>query len=267
MTEAEIVSSCPKEWRMSFSGETTMHRTKLLVVESNRIMREGLKEKFAGLSDIEVPATSNLQDAIAVARAVKPEIILIDLATARELALPLIEALKLDAAEVQVIGMGVIPNQLEIIEYVRSGVTSFVLKDAGFDEVISTVRSVVEDQKTMPPQLVESLFSQIVGQSLKSEPTLKMPDDVQMTRREQEVIDLISEGLSNKEIADRLCVAIHTVKSHVHNVLEKLALDSRLQIATFVHGQLSQKNGGDTLSAALGLGSISAYFSKSSEPN
>jgi DNA-binding CsgD family transcriptional regulator len=58
-------------------------------------------------------------------------------------------------------------------------------------------------------------------------------EDVRMTRREREVIELIGEGLSNKEIAQRLNIAAHTVKSHVRNVMEKLALHTRLQIAAF----------------------------------
>jgi DNA-binding NarL/FixJ family response regulator len=62
-----------------------------------------------------------------------------------------------------------------------------------------------------------------------------MTNTVRMTKREREVIALIAEGLSNKEIAQRLNAATYTVKSHVHNILEKLTLHSRLQIATFTH--------------------------------
>ncbi len=62
-------------------------------------------------------------------------------------------------------------------------------------------------------------------------------DSVRMTPREREVIDLIAEGLSNKEIAGRLNLATHTVKSHVRNVMEKLTLHTRLQIAAFAHGE------------------------------
>jgi DNA-binding NarL/FixJ family response regulator len=57
-----------------------------------------------------------------------------------------------------------------------------------------------------------------------------------MTKREREVVELIAEGLSNKEMAERLHIALHTVKSHMHSVLEKLRLDSRLQVAAYVHG-------------------------------
>ena len=64
-------------------------------------------------------------------------------------------------------------------------------------------------------------------------------EDVRMTRREREVVGLIGEGLSNKEIAKRLNIATHTVKSHVRNVMEKLTLHTRLQIAAYVHGSTS----------------------------
>ena len=58
-----------------------------------------------------------------------------------------------------------------------------------------------------------------------------------MTARERQVVDSIADGLSNKEIADRLSIATHTVKSHVHNILEKLALHTRLEVATYAHDQ------------------------------
>jgi DNA-binding NarL/FixJ family response regulator len=60
-----------------------------------------------------------------------------------------------------------------------------------------------------------------------------------MTKREREIIILISDGLSNKEIAQQLAIATHTVKSHVHNIMEKLALHTRLQIAKFIHEENS----------------------------
>jgi DNA-binding NarL/FixJ family response regulator len=62
-------------------------------------------------------------------------------------------------------------------------------------------------------------------------------ESVRLTAREQEIVALLGEGLSNKEIATRMGVAVHTVKSHVHNVLEKLALNSRLEVAAFSHSR------------------------------
>ena len=98
---------------------------------------------------------------------------------------------------------------------------------------VTTIRSVAAGQKVLPPRMTQSLFSQIVNaaRSGEVEPTL---EDVRMTPRESEVIALIGEGLSNKEIAQRLNIASHTVKSHVRNVMDKLALHTRLQIAAYV---------------------------------
>jgi DNA-binding NarL/FixJ family response regulator len=93
---------------------------------------------------------------------------------------------------------------------------------------------VAKGANVLPPRLTESLFSQIAERATrkwKGNPFAS----VRMTSRERDVIGLIAEGLSNKEIAERLHLATDTVKSHVHNILEKLALHTRLEIARFAH--------------------------------
>jgi DNA-binding NarL/FixJ family response regulator len=108
--------------------------------------------------------------------------------------------------------------------------------DASFEEFFLTIRAVADGAEVLPQALTNSLFSQIV----RNAPVVskaRLLESVRLTNREREVIALLGEGLSNKEIAARLNVAIHTVKSHVHNVLEKLALNSRLEVAAFSHGR------------------------------
>ena len=74
---------------------------------------------------------------------------------------------------------------------------------------------------------------------------MSLIESVRMTKREREVIELIAEGLSNKEIAQQLSIATYTVKSHVHNILEKLALHTRLQVASYAHTQGTSKTQSD----------------------
>jgi len=88
----------------------------------------------------------------------------------------------------------------------------------------------------LPPELTGSLFSQIARDAVAKARPLVL-ESVRMTPRERQVIALISEGMSNKEIAKQLHIATHTVKSHVRNIMEKLALHTRLQIAAYAHGQ------------------------------
>ena len=80
--------------------------------------------------------------------------------------------------------------------------------------------------------MTNSLFTQIIESALKTGNGI-LSNSIQLTNREREIVALISEGLSNKEIAERLHIATYTVKSHIHNILEKLALNTRLQIAAF----------------------------------
>ncbi len=101
---------------------------------------------------------------------------------------------------------------------------------------MGTIRSVAEGAHVLPPQMTGALFSQIARDAVtKGQPTAF--ESVRMTPREREVINLIAEGMSNKEIARTLHIATHTVKSHVRNIMEKLTLHTRLQIAAYAHGQ------------------------------
>jgi len=84
----------------------------------------------------------------------------------------------------------------------------------------------------LPPALTSTLFSRIVSVAVARKPS-EVPKAVRMTERERAVFDLIADGLSNKEIAQRLYLATNTVKGHVHNILEKLALHTRLQVAAY----------------------------------
>ena len=116
----------------------------------------------------------------------------------------------------------------------NAGVSGFILKDATFEDLVRTIRSVAQGEHVLPPQMTSTLFSQIAREAVVRGRADAM-ESVRMTSREREVVDLIGEGLSNKEIAARLIIATHTVKSHVRNVMEKLTLHTRLQIAAFAH--------------------------------
>jgi DNA-binding NarL/FixJ family response regulator len=99
---------------------------------------------------------------------------------------------------------------------------------------VRTIRSVVQGVDVVPAALTGTLLSHIAQQALARHlPGVEQA--VRMTKRERQIMDLIAEGLSNKEIAQRLNIATYTVKSHVHNILEKLALHSRLQIAAYTY--------------------------------
>ena len=129
--------------------------------------------------------------------------------------------------------MDILPNHVDVVEFVKAGGSGFILKNAPLNDWIETIKTVATGAKVLPPILIHSLFTQIIEFALNSDKDIPA-NSIQFTHREREVVDLIAEGLSNKEIAASLHIATFTVKSHVHNILEKLALSTRLQIAAFV---------------------------------
>lgn len=219
-----------------------MTKIRLLLVEDNRLLREGLTAMLNEQPDIEVVAAfGNGKEAVLKAtQDLKPQIILLDLGLKGQNSFRLVESVKKEYSEVNLIVMDLMPAQEDMVEFVKAGVSGFILKDASFHDFVGTIRSVAGGTSILPPSLTGSLFSQII-EKVVGEGKARVIESVRMTKREREVIELIAEGLSNKEIAQRLNIATYTVKSHVHNILDKLALHTRLQVASFAHTQESSK--------------------------
>jgi DNA-binding NarL/FixJ family response regulator len=203
------------------------------LIEDNRLVREGMTAMLNQTEDFEVVAAGPSGDP-ALLKEAKPQVILLDVGLWDDDSLRVAETVKKEYPDSRVIIMDLLPIQEDIVEFVNAGVSGFILKDATFEDLVRTIRAVAEGAHVLPPAMTSTLFSQIAKEAVVRGRAAAM-EAVRMTAREREVIDLIGEGLSNKEIAIRLNIATHTVKSHVRNVMEKLALHTRLQIAAFAH--------------------------------
>jgi two-component system NarL family response regulator len=212
-----------------------MKKFRILVIEDNRVLRDGITGMLNGQADMHVAGTiGSGNNVLLKASQTKPHVILMDVGLKNFKESSVVEMLREKMPEAKVIGMGFVPSQSDIVEFVEAGASGFILKDATVKEFLGTIRSVAQGVKVLPPSLTGSLFSHVIEFALKKR-NGKMTTAVRMTKREREIIVLIADGLSNKEIAQQLNIATHTVKSHVHNIMEKLALHTRLQIAKYTH--------------------------------
>jgi DNA-binding NarL/FixJ family response regulator len=209
-------------------------RIRLIIVEDNRLLREGLSVMLKEQSDISVVAAFSNGDALMQRKRLKPDVILLDFVLRSRTSLRLVQAIRENWPYARVIVMDLAPIQPSLVEYVQAGVAGFVLKDATFPDFLLTIREVARGKKILPPLLTSSLFSEIATHATRNGKGNPFRS-IRMTSREREVVDLIAEGLSNKQIATRLNLAVDTVKSHVHNILEKLELHTRLEIASYWH--------------------------------
>ncbi|MGE5314305.1 MAG: LuxR C-terminal-related transcriptional regulator [Acidobacteriota bacterium] len=206
-------------------------KIRILIIEDNRILRDGIAAMLHDQADMLVAATTGSgYDALLKASQTKPHIILLDVGLKTLNESSIVETLRKRVPDTNVIGMGLVPMHSDIVEFVEAGASGFILKDATLEEFLGTIRTVAQGGKVLPLPMTGSLFAHIIELALKKKKG-KAANVVRMTRREQEIIAHIAEGMSNKEIARALNIATHTVKSHVHNIMEKLALHSRLQIA------------------------------------
>lgn len=216
-------------------GETSNDEITVAFIEDNRLVREGITSLLNRAPDMRVIATE-LDEDDTFPEGADPRVILLDPGLQHENSVNLAHRLRENFPDAGIIVMDLLPTEEDVMEFVGVGVSGFVMKDATLDELLRTIRSVASGADVLPPPLVTTLFTEIANE-LVSGGVPAVLESVRMTPREREVIDLIAEGMSNKAIGKELHISIHTVKSHLRNIMEKLNLHSRLQVAVYVHEQ------------------------------
>jgi DNA-binding NarL/FixJ family response regulator len=205
-----------------------MGTLRLYVAEESRVLREGLAAIIERAGDFKIVSSASERESLfETLRQTSPDVLLLDIAGLTD-GVQLAQAVRLRFPTLKIVVMNAGPSQPDIVELVKAGVSAFVLKSATLQELANTLRTVAAGGHVLPPALTAALFAQVA--SVSSTPR-GARNGARMTWREREIVELISAGLSNKEIAHRLNIATHTVKSHVHNLLEKFAVHTRAQLA------------------------------------
>ena len=222
--------------RLVPKSEKPKKKTKIVIIEDNRLLREGIAVMINEQADLKVVGSfGEIENSFSKILNLKPCIILLDLGLRGQNSLAVVKSIKTKAPGIKIIMMDLLPVHSDILDFVKAGVSGFILKEAAVQEFLKTIRTVAEGEKVLPPHMAGSLFSQIVERVVNGTPKKSLMQAVRMTKRERQVIELIADGLTNKEIGQRLHLSPYTVKSHVHNILEKMALHTRVQLARYAH--------------------------------
>jgi DNA-binding NarL/FixJ family response regulator len=211
-----------------------MKKIRLLLIEDNRLLREGILSILKSQKDIIIFSSGDGKNPLLRIRKLKPNVVLLDLGLRSQNSLHVVEIVKKEFPRAKIIVMDLSPVQSDILQYVKAGVNGFILKDASLNDFLVAIRTVSNGATVLPPLLVDSLFSQIVDHAVRGSKS-KLGGAVKMTKREREIIGLLSDGLTNKEMAQKIHISTFTVKSHIHNIMEKLALHTRLEVANYVY--------------------------------
>ncbi len=205
---------------------------RLLIVGDVRLYREGLAQVLQGDGRTAVVGTAaRVDELLENGRDLDPQVVLLDMTSSGSL--NAVRAITAAMPEVKVVALGVPEVEGDIIAYAEAGVAGYVPREASVDELVSTVTGVARGELPCSPRIAGALLRRVAALAAANgtEPQLR-----HLTTRELEIAQLIEAGLSNKEIAGRLCIEVATVKNHVHSILKKLQVRRRGEAAALVRG-------------------------------
>jgi DNA-binding NarL/FixJ family response regulator len=199
----------------------------VFLVAENRLLREALGRVLGRKSDIDVVASVPYGSGIVTQIAdAKPHVVLLDSATADSVSFQTIAALRQSLPGIRVVMIGMDGDHNVFLRHVRAGVSGYLLKDASAIEIAAAVRGVAYEGAVCPPELCRVLFDSVSREA--HIPSYQGQSKLGLTRREQQLAQMIDLGLSNKEIAAQLNISEQTVKNHIHRMIRKLGATDRL---------------------------------------
>ncbi|MHB8336774.1 MAG: response regulator [Ignavibacteriaceae bacterium] len=210
-----------------------MKKIRLLLIEDDPLLRNEIIAMLKKQNDIKIIASSgNKENSVIKIKQLKPDIILLDLGLRNMNSLNAVEIVKKDFPNAKVIIIDLAPSQRDLNQFVKAGVSSFIFMDATLSELLAAIRTETESATVVPANLTKYPFSQIVDNELNKS-IINLNKTAPITKRELEVIGFIGDGLSIQGICQKLHVTTFTVKSHIQNIMEKLAFHTQMEAANY----------------------------------
>jgi len=208
---------------------TLFMQIKLFILGDVRLHREGLAVQLAGCPNLKVVGTGVLDEAVQSLRSTPADVALLDSVQLEISAV--VDALRQSLRRLRIVAMGVREVESEVLACAAAGVDGYVRMDAAVDDVVTVVESVMRNELVCSPKVAASLFHH-------STASQGADGGASLTGRELQVVELISRGLSNKEISRSLSIETCTAKNHVQNILQKLGVHRRGQAAAKARSSL-----------------------------
>ena len=200
-------------------------RTRILLVEDQTLVREGLRSLLAFAKDLEVAGEAgDGEEALFAIPRIRPDVVLLDIRLPKKNGLEVLQELSRAGALPPTIILTTFDDDALLFEALRAGARGFLLKDVTFEQLTSAIRQVAAGGRLIQPAVTERAIRSL-SEAPRAFESSEVPEP--LTGREQEVLRLFSAGMSNREIGEALGVVEGTVKNHVHSILQKLGVRDR----------------------------------------
>jgi DNA-binding NarL/FixJ family response regulator len=208
---------------------------RVLLADDQRVVREGLGTLLGLLDGIELVGTAaDGEEAVALAREHDPDVVLMDLRMPRCDGISAIRRLSERGERPRAIALTTFADDASVLGALRAGARGYLTKDAGADQIRAAVEAVARGEAALDPAVQHHVIAALSSPAAASpDSSADLPDG--LTPREAEVLELIAEGLTNAEIADRLVVSAATVKTHVNHIFAKTGARDRAQAVVYAY--------------------------------
>lgn len=212
-------------------------KIRVLVADDHDLFRVGLASALAGYPDLEIAAqVSRGTMAVRTARELRPDVVLMDMRLPDISGVAATEAILAEDETMRVVALTVMADDADIDAAVQAGACGYLLKDSPLDDVVSAIRAANAGSAWLAPRAAQALLRRVSRDRGIREVASSVGDH--LSHREVEVLQLISRGLDNNEIATELSISPRTAKNHVSSILGKLGVSNRIQAAVYAvrHG-------------------------------
>ncbi len=215
--------------------EHTPPRLRVLLVDDQPLFRRALATLISAQFDMTVVGEGeNGRDALDKVRAMRPDLVVMDVNMPGASGVDGVNAIRQAGITTPIVMLTVSEDDDDLFESIKAGANGYLLKNVRPEQLFEDLRGVMRGEAPIAPAVATKLLTALRtgGIPARGQPSPAAQDSV-LTRRESEILELVAEGLSNKEIANQLTITEGTVKNHVHNALEKLHLTNRVQAAAY----------------------------------
>jgi two-component system nitrate/nitrite response regulator NarL len=208
---------------------------RILLVDDQPLFRRAIAALIGEQPDmIVVGEAENGIDAVEQAHALDPDLVVLDVEMPVMSGVDAVRLIHDQMPRIKVVMLTVSESEDHLFDALRNGADGYLLKDLRPEQLYDMLRSVMRDETPLSPAIAGRLLADFRDRPAVRAAPATQPAGPALTRREIEILQLVSEGLSNKEIGTQLTITEGTVKNHVHNALEKLQFENRIQAATYV---------------------------------
>jgi NarL family two-component system response regulator LiaR len=201
---------------------------RVLIVDDHTVVRDGLQALLSVEPGMEVVGSaSDGSEAVRLARELNPDVILLDLVMPRMDGVQAINEIKHNNPAARILVLTSFAENHQVFSAIKSGAMGYIMKDTSADELIHAIRDTYHDKPVLQPEIARKLMRDIQN------PLPQTQIENTLTDREMEILRQVALGKTNQEIADELVVSERTVRTHITNILAKLRLSNRTQLALY----------------------------------